>query len=132
MESDKITVNKELGRRAVTERCGGEGVICHCAVSLVALRAAMTHGEVISVGLGVGPRTSEYFKLLFDFSKVILRKIINTPKCVATPAEICNRQLHECISKGLRAEPTRSVRIITVWPNKTLAAVTAVDFLSLE
>jgi len=53
MGSDRITVNKELGRR--TNR-GVEGRynMTFCSYSVMAMKVDMTHGEFISVGLGVG------------------------------------------------------------------------------
>jgi hypothetical protein len=70
-------------------------------------------------------------KVFFGFWKEILRKIIKKAKLCCTSRD-SNRQHHECMSKVLRFEPAWSIRIIAVWPKKTLAAVTAVEALPLE
>jgi hypothetical protein len=50
-------MDKELGRRAQTViGVGGRYNVTLCRYCLVALRVAMTQGEFISVGLGVGTR----------------------------------------------------------------------------
>ena len=60
MGSDKFAVDKELDRRTqkVTvwqrKEWRGRYNVTFCSYCLMALRVAMTHGEFISVGLGVG------------------------------------------------------------------------------
>jgi hypothetical protein len=54
MGSDRITMNKELARRAKkVKEVGGMHNMTLCRYCLVALRVAMTQGEFSSVGLGV-------------------------------------------------------------------------------
>jgi hypothetical protein len=54
MGSDRITVNKELGRRALRGRGRYTCNVTLCSSCLVVLRVAKVYGEFISVGLGVG------------------------------------------------------------------------------
>jgi hypothetical protein len=58
-----------------------------------------------------------------------MRKIIKHQNSLLHPPIF---ELYECMSKALSFETAWSVRIITVWPKKTLAAVRAVDVLPLE